>query len=461
MKRKQVLLCIFAVVTALSMNIGAGTASAEAERAWDLTLPSLKDTFADYFGVGNILEPVESANAETAAMFKHHYNFVTAENAMKPSNLSRGPGDFRLFQSDQLVDWAVENGINVVGHTLVWHSQSARWLNTNDDGSPLTRAEARENMEEYINTVAGHFAGRIYSWDVVNEAFQTSVSSAPAETIDGWWRTMLRTGSGGNDASMWYAAYANGMDEEAGEHPGDYIYDAFVFARLADPNAILYYNDFNETDQGKREAMAQMTEELNKQWETDPLNTEPGRLLIEGLGMQAHYWTDNLTPASVELTIMRFAETGARVSITELDIPIGRWNGYREANEETLARQAELYQQLFEVFMRHSDSIERVTFWGKADTQSWRRQGNPLLFDGSFRAKPAFHSIMAVAPDPSLPSEPDPEEDDDENITDVAEDGGDDGRDEQDFSWGIIAIAIAGGGVLVLGGTLLMLNKRK
>jgi endo-1,4-beta-xylanase len=378
---------------------------------------------------------------------------------MKPQNVSRAPGEFRFTQLDHFVTWALENDINVVGHTLVWHSQSAPWLTSyiNEDGErvPHTREQARENMEEYINAVAGHFAGRIYSWDVVNEAFQTSISSAPVEPPEGWWRLMLRTGSG-DEASPWYAAYANGMDAEAGEHPGDYIYDAFVFARLADPNAILYYNDFNETSQGKREAIAQMTEELNAQWKEDPLYD--GRLLIEGLGMQAHYWTnDHATLAiHVESTILRFAQTGAIVSITELDIPIGRWNAYGEANEENLELQARLFGELFDVFIRHSDKIERVSFWGKADPQSWRSQGSPLLFDGSFRAKPSFHSVLAAAPEPSLPYEP---ENNDDETPDVNV-GVPDETEEAELSMWVL-FALIGGGVLILGGGLIVINRRK
>jgi endo-1,4-beta-xylanase len=398
MQKKRILLSpVMSVILALSLVVAA---AAQDRGEWDLDLPSLKDTFAEYFAVGNIMEPAEVANDRTTAMFMHHYNFVTAENAMKPGNLLTwgGEWDFRFHQPDFLVNWGVENDIKVVGHTLLWHSQSVAWLNTGADREPLTRAEARVNMERYINEVAGHYAGRIHSWDVVNEAFLTSVSSPPAPPVDeGWWKHMLRTGNGGNESSPWYAAYANGMDEAAGECPSDYIYDAFVFTRLADPNAILYYNDFNETQAGKREAMAQMTEELNARWANDPLNTEPGRLLVEGLGMQAHYWTADLSPASVELTIMRFAETGAEVSITELDIPMGRYGALEEATEENLARQTQLYKEIFEVFIRQAEHIERVTFWGKADNQSWRHEGNrghPLLFDSNFNPKAAFHAVI-------------------------------------------------------------------
>ncbi|MDR2532698.1 MAG: endo-1,4-beta-xylanase [Oscillospiraceae bacterium] len=362
------------------------------EREWDLTLPSLKDAFSDYFMIGNVMEPNQIGNADTVAMFTHHYNAVTAENSMKPSYLAPRKGEYEFAGADALVEWAEQNNIALHGHTLVWHSQSPAWLTVAEDGGPLTRAEARANMEDFINTVAGRYAGRIYSWDVVNEAVLTSVSSAPSD-----WRNALRkTESETEGKPSWYAAYANGADESKGECGSDYLYDAFVFARLAAPDAILYYNDFNETETGKREAIAMMTEELNERWKTDPLNTEPNRLLVEGLGMQAHYWTSNLTAASVEMTIRRFIETGAIISVSELDIPLGRWNAYDEPTDEGFERQAELYKEVFEIYMNFAEHIERVTFWGKADPQSWRGQGYPLLFDGFFRSKPAFDSIISL-----------------------------------------------------------------
>ncbi|MDR2559529.1 MAG: endo-1,4-beta-xylanase [Oscillospiraceae bacterium] len=461
-KKKAVFTFILMAAFALSLSMSFTAAA----REWDLTLPSLKEAFEEYFPIGNILEPGEAADGRTAEMFIHHYNFVTAENAMKPANIARTPGDwdFSFHRLDFLVDWALENDINVVGHTLVWHSQSADWLTKNIDGTPLTRAEARDNMERYINTVAGHFAGRIYSWDVVNEAFLTSVGSLPITPADeGWWRHMLRTERGGNEASPWFAAYANGIDEAAGEHPSDYIYDAFVFARLADPNAILYYNDFNETSAGKREAMAQMTEELNARWLSDPRNDDPGRLLVEGIGMQAHYWTSDLSPVSVELTIMRFAETGARVSITELDIPMGRFGAFEEATEENLRKQANLYRDLFDVFIRHADSIERVTFWGKADHQSWRHQGSPLLFDSNFQVKDSFHQIVALAQwlspsDAVSDNEPEYNEPDEEGEEIAPPELEIIPENDSGIPWVIIAIAA---GVLMLIIGIILINVKK
>ncbi len=363
---------------------------------WDLTLDSLKEAYEDYFLVGNIMEPAQTEDAETSAMFKSYYNVVTAENAMKPANMTTAKGVYKFDQADKLVAWAKENGLKVHGHTLVWHSQSAPWLTTKADGTPLTRAEAKANMEEYINAVAGHYAGQLISWDVVNEAFLPGVSAVPAD-----WRGVLRKYEADGNGSPWYQAYENGADKSKGEDGSDYIYDAFVFTRLADPDAVLYYNDFNETEAGKREAIALMVEELNEKWKTDERNTQPERLLIEGIGMQAHYWTSDLKASDVEASIKRFIKTGARISVSELDIPFGNYMTYKQRaaapTEEEEKLQADLYRQLFEIYKKYAGSIERVTFWGKADSQSWRFEGYPLLFDKYFAPKEAYFAVLGVA----------------------------------------------------------------
>jgi endo-1,4-beta-xylanase len=274
------------------------------------------------------------------------------------------------------------------GHALVWHSQSVGWLYKNQSGSLMTRTEARASLEEYINTVAGHFAGEVISWDVVNEAFEASAADTPD------WRDALRKNGLTEEDSLWYGAYENGADTQAGESGADYIYDAFVFARLADPDAVLYYNDFNEEYPGKRELIAKMTEDLNEQWKSDPRNTDTDRLLIEGLGLQAHYWTDILNPQDVEDTIIRWAATGAELSISELDIPMGSYTGFKELTAEEEKKQAKLYAELFQIFKKHSDSIARVTIWGIDDAGSWRSDGSPLLFGRDMVAKPAYYAVM-------------------------------------------------------------------
>ena len=383
---------------------------------WDLTLPSLAATFADYFMIGNIWSNAIQMNiSNTQEMFVYHFNAVTAENHHKPDFIA-GPGPdpatWNFETQDLIVDFAEANNLAMVGHTLIWHAQSPLWL-TNVPGTtePLTRAQAMENMHLYISTVAGRYAGRMQAWDVLNEAFTTSVGN-----FTGDWRNHLRTGDyfADNDA-RWYDAFANGAGD--GEAGYDFIFYAFYFARMYDPYATLFYNDFNEEQPGKRDAIAQMVEYMNERWSNHP--SYDGRLLIEGIGLQSHnhldQWAtnfDNIRPA-----IQRFAQTGAVLAITELDITVGTQAAPSiplAADQE--ARQAEYFARVFGYFMEFADYIERVTFWGKADAQSWRAWGSPLIFDGSFDAKESFHAIIAQAeltPEPPEPTPP-PEEPDTE-----------------------------------------------
>ncbi|MCL2627228.1 MAG: endo-1,4-beta-xylanase [Oscillospiraceae bacterium] len=365
---------------------------------WDLSIPSLAEAFKDYFLFGNIMEVTPMWRSEHAEMFPLYYNAATVENSMKPLYIAPNKGVFNFGGADAAVDWAQENGIALHGHTLAWHSQSPEWLTYDEDRNVLTRAEAKANLELFITEYAGRYAGRIASWDVFNEAFANSVGNNAS------WFNSLRKGSGSDMSAAWYDAYSNGIDEAAGEKPYDYIYDAFVFARLADPNAVLFYNEFNEEEAGKREAIASMAEYFNKKWEDDSRNAEPGRLLIEGIGMQAHYWVDGLNPDDVKASIERFIKAGLRIRITELDIPFGSWSNQRrsdspEITEAELAYQAELYAWLFEIFVEHHEHIDAVTIWGLADPMNWRAIGLPVLFDEFFEAKPSFWAVLEVAGD--------------------------------------------------------------
>ncbi|MCL2204697.1 MAG: endo-1,4-beta-xylanase [Defluviitaleaceae bacterium] len=355
---------------------------------WDLTLPSLYKKFEGHFMVGNIMAPRDFDDPEMLAMFRHHYNTVTAENVMKPVEITSEPGVYDFSRADQLVSWAEKHKIAVVGHTLIWHGQSAPWLNRDADGAPLTRARAKANMEAFIKAYAGHYSGRIYSWDVINEAFRDITD------FSGDWRAHLRREEpkAGNTAH-WYLSYANGADTAKGESGADYVFDAFYFTRKHDPLAILYYNDYNEEVPAKRDAIACMVEDINGKWLMHP--EYDNRLLIEGIGMQSHHNHVHINMQNIRDAINRFAQTGARIAITELDFTFGSAEApvFPIAGEDAHA-QAAYYKELFELYATRSDVVERVTFWAKDDGQSWRKWGAPVLFDAAGAAKPAFHAIM-------------------------------------------------------------------
>ena len=381
---------------------------------WDMTLPSLAARWAGYFTVGNIMEPniINTNIRGVNEMFLHMYNSVTAENAMKVAGISGGgqqatrPSQLSLQGARTMVNFAENNNIQMIGHTLVWHSQSAPWLYRNPNtGDYLTRAEAMENMRWFIEQYAGYFEGRIYAWDVTNEVFtdggganqeSNSPAGSPIYPI-GTWQRALRNNV------PWYQAFANGADFDAGERAYDYIYYSFVFARRYAPSALLIYNDFNEDSPQKRNAMALMVEALNARWHADAVNNpaygnpahrDYGRLLIEVIGMQAHY-NSATNMANIRASIERFAQTGARIHVTELDInfnPGARIENF-VMSEEQLLRQATMYAQLFQWYYEFSDYVDRVTFWGREDGTSWRAHGGPTIFDRFYRAKPAFWAV--------------------------------------------------------------------
>jgi endo-1,4-beta-xylanase len=305
-------------------------------------------------------------------------------------------------------------------------------------------------MEYFLKTVVTHFekwklkngtgkdgtgkdgSHRVFSWDVVNEAFSDGVrwsENAPP----GQWRNHMRQPT----QSGWIRAYSNGMTE--GEHPSDFIYDAFRFARKY-TNVTLYYNDFNLYFDGKASAVAQMVQELNAQWATDKENNPEavahandykGRKLIEGVGMQSHNYMWDTTAASVDRNIKRLIDAGVEISISELDLNVfAPWNGepqgsrgaYIDLRDRTVEQlvantdnqaqryywrdrgvttgaeveiaQAIRYAEYFEVYKKYSDHIRRVTFWGLRDNDNWRRNHNPLLWNSDYSPKESFKAVV-------------------------------------------------------------------
>ncbi len=283
----------------------------------------------------------------------------------------------------------------------------------------MTRAEARANMEHYIQTVVEHFdtryPGVVTTWDVVNEAFKDGVSSV-SESTD--WKDHLRPGT----QSGWIKAYSNGMAE--GEDPSDFIYDAFVFARRY-TGAKLFYNDFNLYQDGKSKLVARMVLELNARYKDE--YPEDPRMLIEGVGMQSHNYIQDTPPSSVENGIQNLLTSGVDLMITELDLfCFFPWNAqptiYLDLKDRLTAAdltgvngtqaqkdywidrgvtngsqieviQAELFAEYFQIYKKYADHIDRVTFWGLSDTASWRRGHNPLLWNSDWTPKDAFYAV--------------------------------------------------------------------
>jgi endo-1,4-beta-xylanase len=192
----------------------------------------------------------------------------------------------------------------------------------------------------------------------------------------------------GQDANPWYVALGS-----------DFVYEAFLAARKADPDVKLYYNDYNMDMQNKAQLVHNMVRDINNRYKTEHPEAN-GRLLIEGIGMQAHYNTGT-SVVNVRRSLELFKSLGVEMAISELDILAQTWNEYSAnaggPNPAGFMTQAKLYGELFSLFKEYSGTIKRVTLWGIADVQSWRERGKPLLFDNNFRAKPAYYRMMEAA----------------------------------------------------------------
>lgn len=328
-------------------------------------LTPIKDVYADYFLIGNAVGDADF-DGYRLDLLKRHHNVVTAENAMKPDYAYNSNREFDFAAEDALMAKIEEHELLLHGHVLVWHQQSPLWLSTGADNTPLDRAEALANMRSHIETVMEYFGERTISWDVVNEA----ISDNPPNPAD--WRASLRN-------SPWKAAIGD-----------DYVEQAFLIAKEVIKghgwDIKLYYNDYNEDNQNKATAIANMVEEINARY----AEANDGELLIDGIGMQAHY-NLNTRPDNVEASLQRFIALGVEVSITELDITAGSNFVLTEAEAKA---QGYLYAQLMKLFKQYADHIARVTFWGSNDASSWRDSQNPLLFDGELQAKPAYYAVI-------------------------------------------------------------------
>ncbi len=331
----------------------------------------LKDAYAGKFLIGAAGD-LRGYSDDELANIKMHYNILTPENCMKPQRTHPAEGQYNWTTPDALVQWCEENGVKVWGHTLVWHAQTGRWFfEAGDDGQPVTRELAMERLKKHIMTVVGRYKGRVMGWDVVNEAIEDRGSGETENLRD----------------RSWYKAIGP-----------DVLTMAFKWAHEADPDAQLYYNDYNiergaVEDKGKHASSMMLLKRLLA--EGAP---------IYGVGIQGHWHLDTNLP-DIEKAITNYASLGLKVSITELDVTatgdnsgaFGVRRGNRTIPEENYQKQAEVYGKLFEIFKRHADVIDRVTFWGLSDRRSWRWGQDALLFDRQLQPKPAFQAVLDVA----------------------------------------------------------------
>ncbi|MFH9403941.1 endo-1,4-beta-xylanase [Streptomyces sp. NPDC017638] len=311
------------------------TALAHSATAADDTLGSAAAAKGRYFGTAVAANHLgESAYAGT---LDREFNAVTPENEMKWDATESTRNTFTFGAADQIVSHAQGKGMKVRGHTLVWHSQLPSWV------SGLGATDLRTAMNNHITQVMQHYKGKIYAWDVVNEAFQ-----------DG--------SSGARRSSPFQDKLGNGFIEEA-----------FRTARSVDPDAKLCYNDYN-TDgvNAKSNAVYDMVKDFKARG-----------VPIDCVGFQSHFNSASPVPSDYQANLQRFADLGVDVQITELDI---EGSGTAQANN---------YANVVKACLAVT-RCTGLTVWGITDKYSWRSSGTPLLFDSNYAQKPVYAAVLTT-----------------------------------------------------------------
>ncbi|MEH7490710.1 endo-1,4-beta-xylanase [Neobacillus niacini] len=320
-------------------------------------VPSLSKVYEEYFNIGAAVNLTTIKSQKD--LLKKHFNSITAENDMKFMEIQPAEGQFTFEKADQLAAFAKGNGMKMRGHTLVWHNQTPDWVFENADRETLL-----QRMKKHINTVMNRYKGTIFCWDVVNEA----VTDEGPE--------LLRP-------TKWL--------EIIGE---DYIEKAFEFAHEADQDALLFYNDYNESNPEKREKIYKLVKSL----------VEKG-VPIHGIGLQAHWNLVNPSLEDIRTAFERYASLGLKLHLTELDLSVFNFEDKRteltEPTSEMLELQAERYQQVFQFLKQYREHITSVTFWGAADDYTWLsdfpvrgRKNWPFLFDENHQPKESFWKVV-------------------------------------------------------------------
>jgi len=322
-------------------------------------IPSLAQAYRADFLVGAAVDSSLVLGPQSE-LLRSQFDVIVAENEMKPAALSPTLGQYDFTKADAIVDWAVRNGIKVRGHCLVWHREVVPGMFA-QGGQPVSREVLIARLRAYIHAVVGHFKGRVFAWDVVNEAL---VASEPGLN-DGWRK------------SPWFEIIGP-----------DYVALAFQFAHEADPDALLFYNDYETQNPAKRALILEMVRNLRARGAP-----------IDGVGHQAHCTVTYPSPAALEATVRELAQLGLRNQITELDVSLRQRPGgpVPPLTDELRAAQARRWRDLFEMFRRNAEVIDAVLTWGINDESSWLGPPDqPLLFS-HFQPQPAFWEALGAA----------------------------------------------------------------
>lgn len=349
----------------------------------------LKDYYKDYFPVGVAVSTASLHGPDSALIIKE-FNSITPENDMKMGPIHPSENIYNWKNADNIVDFAVSHHIKIRGHNLCWHNQEAAWMFKGPNGEPITKELLLQRLRNHIFTVAGRYKGKIYAWDVVNEVVDDSDDTTQIYRKSNWYKI------------------CNGPD---------FIEAAFRYAHEADPNAKLYYNDYNSEHPVKREKIYKLLKKLIAD-----------HVPIDGVGMQAHWKLNDPSPDELRKALDEVTSLGLKVQFTELDItvrlpgstPAGGTAAATPAPDmgytpELEAKQIAQYKMAFDIFRQYKKFITNVTFWNVSDRSSWLdwrgggltggagagvntprviRKAYPLLFDENRQRKKAYWAVV-------------------------------------------------------------------
>ena len=340
--------------------------------------PSLKEAFRKDFLIGTAMNAWQIEGKDTAAVriIKQQFNAVTPENCMKAEIIQPGWDKYNFDLADKLVAFAKKNNIKINAHNLIWHSQLPAFMHHMQSADSV-----RQYFVNHITKVASRYDGKVYSWDVVNEALN-------------------------EDGTLRKDIFLDKLGD-------DYIVEAFRLAQKASPHSQLYYNDYNIEQPKKRAGAIALIKKI-----------QAAGVRIDGVGIQGHWKSGAVPMKDIEESIKEFSALGIKVMFTELDLSVlpNPWdkttadvgataqgskkmnpytNGLPDSAQQLLTKS---YADLFRLFMKYKKDISRVTFWGVNDGESWLngfpirgRTNYPLLFDRNFKPKPAFYSVIETA----------------------------------------------------------------
>lgn len=341
----------------------------------------LKDLYKDDFYIGAAINAgtFQRNDQQLIDLIKREFSSITSDNNFKWGVIHPKDEEWRFDFPDQFVKFGQENNMHILGHCLVWHSQVPRGIFTETSGATISKEALIKKMEVHIQTLVDRYKGKIQAWDVVNEAI----------TSEEGWRN-----------SQWIKIIGP-----------EFIERAFHLAHEADPDAHLIYNDYNTDEPKRRQYMVEMVKDFKKRG-----------VPIHGIGMQDHIQLDTPGLKEMEASIEAFKSTGLKLHVTELDVDVLPYDWGRTAEVSTNVAYAETlnpyknglpeeidkkltqrYEDIFRLYLKHSDAMERVTFWGISDDTSWKnnfpvrgRTNYPLLFDRQRQPKNCYFAVAGL-----------------------------------------------------------------